>query len=122
MKLGKKNTGRGRSPEPAPLKPLVFLLLVSLAGGERHGYALKKEIRARTGGKVGPGPATLYRTLAGLVDLGLIEESDRRPAPELDDERRRYYRITERGRRLVLSEARRLEGLVAAARTAVLEA
>lgn len=117
-----RRTPADRSPAPEPLKPLVFLLLVSLAAGERHGYALKKEIRARSGGKSGPGPATLYRTLAELVDLGLIEESERRPAPELDDERRRYYRITERGRRVVLAEARRLEGLVAAARTAVLEA
>jgi DNA-binding PadR family transcriptional regulator len=111
-----------RHSEPQPLKPLVFLLLVSLAGGERHGYALKKEIAARTGGKVRPGPATLYRTLSELLDLGLIVESERRPAPELDDERRRYYRISGRGRRVVLAEAARLEGLVAAARTAVLEA
>ena len=122
MRVRREKPPPDRNPAPQPLKPLVFLLLVSLAAGERHGYALKKEIRARTGGKVSPGPATLYRTLAELVDLGLIEESERRPAPELDDERRRYYRITERGRRVVLAEARRLEGLVAAARTAVLEA
>ena len=113
---------RPRTPaaEPPALKPLEFLLLLGLAAGERHGYALKKDVVARTGGKVRPGPATLYRTLGALADGGLIEESARRPAPELDDERRRYYRITERGRRVVLAEARRLEGLVAAARTAVL--
>jgi DNA-binding PadR family transcriptional regulator len=114
-------TRQKRRAEPPPLKPLVFLLLVSLAAGERHGYALKKEVIARTAGKVRPGPATLYRTLAELADGGLIEESARRPAPELDDERRRYYRITQRGRRVLLDEARRLEGLVSAARSAVLE-
>jgi DNA-binding PadR family transcriptional regulator len=113
---------RAPAAEAPPLKPLEFLLLLGLASGERHGYALKKDVVARTGGKVRPGPATLYRTLSALDDGGLIEESSRRPAPELDDERRRYYRITERGRRVVLAEARRLEGLVAAARTAVLEA
>ena len=112
---------RDRATEPPPLKPLVFLLLVSLAAGERHGYALKKDVAARTGGKVRPGPATLYRTLAELLERGLIEESGRRPAPELDDERRRYYRISERGRKVVLAEARRLEGLVVAARSAVLQ-
>ena len=118
MKLRRRSSG---NVDPQPLKPLVFLLLLGLAAGERHGYALKKEVAARTGGKVRPGPATLYRTLSELVERGLIEESGRRPAPELDDERRRYYRITARGRRTVLAEARRLEGLVAAARTAVLE-
>jgi DNA-binding PadR family transcriptional regulator len=118
----KRRRKSSRNDEPQPLKPLAFLLLVALAAGERHGYALKKEVAARTGGKVRPGPATLYRSLAKLLEQGLIEESDRRPAPELDDERRRYYRISQRGRGVVLAEARRLEGLVAAARTAVLEA
>jgi DNA-binding PadR family transcriptional regulator len=99
----------------------VFLILVSLAAGERHGYALKKDVASRTQGKVRLGPATLYRTLAALLDEGLIEESGRRPAPELDDERRRYYRITDRGRRVAAAETRRLEALVSAARAAVLQ-
>ena len=106
--------------ERQPLKPLAFHLLVSLASGERHGYALKKEIAARSGGRLRPGPATLYRTLAQLADEGLIDESERRPAPELDDERRRYFRITPRGRRRMLAEAGRMEAMVEAARKAVL--
>jgi DNA-binding PadR family transcriptional regulator len=104
---------RGASP---PLKPAMFLMLVSLAGGDRHGYALRKEIATRSQGGVRLGPASLYRTIAALVDAGLIAESGRRPAPELDDDRRRYYRITDRGRRVLATEVRRLEDLVAAAR------
>jgi len=118
MNLRSRQPPADRDPVPQPLKPLVFLLLVSLAAGERHGYALKKEIRARTGGKVSPGPATLYRTLAELLDLGLIEESERRPAPELDDERRRYYRITSRGEAAARAETQRLSKLVRLARSA----
>jgi DNA-binding PadR family transcriptional regulator len=114
-------TPRQRPTDRPPLKPVVFLVLVSLAAGERHGYAIKKDVAARTRGSVRLGPATLYRTLAGLLDDGLIEESARRPAPALDDERRRYYRITERGRRVMTAEACRLEQLAAAARSAVLE-
>jgi DNA-binding PadR family transcriptional regulator len=108
-----------RENQPPSLKPLEFLLLTGLAAGERHGYALKKDVVQRTGGKVRPGPATLYRALAALAERGWIAESSRRPAPELDDERRRYYRITESGRRIVLAEAKRLESLAAAARAAV---
>jgi DNA-binding PadR family transcriptional regulator len=108
------------STDTAGLKPLAFHLLVALAEGERHGYALKKEVLARSGGKLRPGPATLYRTLAQLAEEGLIEESGHRPAPELDDERRRYFRITPRGRRRVLAEAVRMEAMVEAARKAVL--
>lgn len=101
-----------------PLKPATFLILLSLAEGERHGYALKKGVRERTRGQLELGPATLYRSLHQLQQAGLIEESDRRPAPELDDERRRYYRITPAGRRLAGAEARRLADLVGAARAA----
>ena len=110
-----------RQPERPPLKPVVFLVLVSLATADRHGYAIKKDVAARTRNAVRLGPATLYRTLAALLDEGLIEESERRPAAELDDERRRYYRLTDRGRRVMVAEARRLEELAAAARSAVLE-
>jgi len=101
-----------------PLKPAAFLMLLCLADGEHHGYALKKAVRRRSGGRIDPGPATLYRTLDGLVRDGLIEESDRRPAPELDDERRRYFRITAAGRRLARAEAEHLAQLVGEARTA----
>ena len=109
---------RNASPEPAPLKPGAFLMLLCLAEGERHGYALKKAVLKRSGGRVDLGPATLYRTLEGLVAAGLIRESEQRPAPELDDERRRYYRLTASGRRAAEAEARHLVGLVGAARAA----
>ena len=103
------------------LKPAVFLLLVSLAAADRHGYAIRKDVAARSDGRVRLGPASLHRTLAALVDDGMIEESGRRPAPELDDERRRYYRITDRGRRLLSVEVRRLEALAATARAVMVE-
>ena len=105
-------------PDP-PLKPATFLLLVSLAAGDRHGYALRKEVANRSHGSIRLGPASLYRTLVALLEQGLIEASGRRPAPELDDERRRYYRITERGRQSLRAEASRLEALAAAARAVI---
>ena len=101
------------------LKPSTFLLLVSLAGGDRHGYALRKDVAARSHGQVRLGPASLYRALETLVESGLIVESGRRPVAELDDERRRYYRITDRGRRVLTEETRRLEEMAAAARAAI---
>jgi DNA-binding PadR family transcriptional regulator len=101
-----------------PLKPATFLILLTLAEGNRHGYAIKKAVRKRTDGQIDLGPATLYRSLNQLEEAGLIAEADTRPAPELDDDRRRYYRLTERGRRLAGEEARRLAGLVGAARDA----
>ena len=72
-------------------------------------------------GTCGSGPATLYRTLAQMLEEGTIEESGRRPAPELDDERRRYYRLTDRGRRLLDAEVTRLEQLAASARAVILQ-
>lgn len=95
-----------------PLTPIAFHILLALAGGERHGYALLQEIAATTEGEFRPGPGTLYRSLKQLLDLGLIEHSDVRPDPALDDERRRYYRLTERGRRAAELEAMRLARLV----------
>ena len=96
--------------------PRSLLILASLAEGERHGYAIKKDVAARTGGEVRLGSTTLYRLLGQLLDDGLIEESDARPAAHLDDERRRYYRITAAGKRSLAAELRRLERLVLAAR------
>jgi DNA-binding PadR family transcriptional regulator len=101
------------------MKPAVFLLLVSLAGGDRHGYALRKDVAARSRGQVRLGPASLYRAIETLLESGLIVESGRRPVAELDDERRRYYRITDRGRRALAAETRRLEEMAAAARAAI---
>jgi DNA-binding PadR family transcriptional regulator len=101
------------------MKPAAFLLLVSLAAGDRHGYALRKDVAERSSGSVRLGPASLYRQIATLLESGLIEESGRRPARELDDERRRYYRLTPIGRQALKLEAHRLESLAAAARAVI---
>jgi DNA-binding PadR family transcriptional regulator len=94
-----------------------FQILLALADEERHGYAIGREVADRTGGDVQLGPGTLYGSIKRMVASGLIEESDERPDPDLDDERRRYYRITALGRRAAAAEARRMERLVAIARS-----
>ena len=99
-----------------PLPPAVFHILVALANADRHGYAIIQEVAARTGGDVTLSAATLYRSIQRMLEQGLVVESKVRPAPEQDDERRRYYRITPRGRALARAEARRLEELVRLAR------
>jgi DNA-binding PadR family transcriptional regulator len=99
-----------------PLSAKALLVLASVADGDRHGYAIRKDVVQRTGGEVRLGSATLYRLLGQLLEDGLLAESDYRPAPELDDERRRYYRITASGRRALTAELRRFERLLAAAR------
>jgi len=99
-----------------PLKTNWFHILLSLAGGEQHGYGIMQEVLDRTGGKVRLWPATLYGSLKRLIEAGLIEESDERPAPELDDARRRYYRLTAFGRRVLDAECDRLQELVHAIR------
>jgi DNA-binding PadR family transcriptional regulator len=93
----------------AALTTAQFQVLVALADGEKHGYAIGKEIAARTDGQVQLGAATLYTVIKRLLDNGFIEEEVARPDPELDDERRRYYRLTARGRRAAEAEALRLE-------------
>jgi DNA-binding PadR family transcriptional regulator len=108
-----------RSGGGPPMKPAAFLLLVSLAAGDRHGYALRKEVAERSAGAVRLGPASLYRQIAALLEGGLIEESERRPARALDDERRRYYRLTSLGRQSLKVETQRLETLAAAARAVI---
>jgi DNA-binding PadR family transcriptional regulator len=95
-----------------PLKPHWFHVLLSLADQEQHGYGIMQEVLERTDGRVRLWPATLYGTLKRLIDEELIEESDQRPAPELDDARRRYYRLTRLGRRVLAAESERLEDLV----------
>jgi DNA-binding PadR family transcriptional regulator len=95
-----------------PLSPAVFHILLCLAEGERHGYALKREIARRTDGKLVLGPAVLYGSIGKMLEQGLIEESDDRPDPHLDDERRRYYRLTVFGRKVAQAEAARMKGLV----------
>jgi DNA-binding PadR family transcriptional regulator len=99
-----------------PLKPVMFQILLSLADGERHGYGITQEIAARTAARMRLEPGNLYRSLRTLLDEGIIEESGRRPAPDLDDDRRRYYRITPFGRHVAAAETARLEALVAEAK------
>jgi DNA-binding PadR family transcriptional regulator len=99
-----------------PLKPVMFQILLSLADGERHGYGITQDIAARTAARMRIEPGNLYRSLRTLLDGGVIEESEKRPAPDLDDERRRYYRITPFGRRVAAAETARLEALVAEAK------
>lgn len=87
-------------------------MLLALSEGERHGYALKREILRRTNGKLNLGAGALYGSISRMLERGLIEESEERPDPHLDDERRRYYRITSLGRRVVQAEAMRMRQLV----------
>jgi DNA-binding PadR family transcriptional regulator len=101
---------------PAPLTPPVFHILLALTSGEKHGYGIMQDVAGQTNGDLQLGPGTLYGCLKRMLAAGFIEESDERPDPELDDERRRYYRITDPGRHAVRAEARRLAGAVEAAR------
>jgi DNA-binding PadR family transcriptional regulator len=95
-----------------PLKTQWFHIMLSLAGGEHHGYGIMQEVLDRTTGKVRLWPATLYGSIKRLIEAELIEESDERPAPEQDDARRRYYRLTTLGRRVLDAECERLKELV----------
>ena len=95
-----------------PLKTNWFHILLSLASQDQHGYGIMQEVLDRTGGKVRLWPATLYGSLKRLIEEGLIEESGDRPAREFDDARRRYYRLTRLGRRVLDAESARLQELV----------
>src|SRR5688572_449345 len=96
-----------------PLKSNWFHILISLAGEEQHGYGIMQDVLERTEGKVRLWPATLYGSLKQLIQNGLIIESGERPAPEFDDARRRYYKLTPRGHRVLDLERERLRALVA---------
>lgn len=100
-----------------PLKTQWFHIMLSLAGGEQHGYGIMQEVLQRTTGKVRLWPATLYGSIKRLIEAELIEESDERPAPEEDDARRRYYRLTRQGKRVLDAECERLQELVRAIKT-----
>jgi DNA-binding PadR family transcriptional regulator len=100
------------SPKPTPLSPAVFAILLALAEGDKHGYAIMKEAQAPEGGGVPMGPGTLYGTLDRLMRDGLVEETGL-----TDDERRRYYRLTAKGRAAVSAEVARLDGALASARS-----
>ena len=110
-----------RTPEPAvgdflPLTPANHHILLALADEERHGYGIMLEVARLTGGATRMGPGTLYGTIKRLLHSGLIEEADTRPDPELDDERRRYYRITPLGSKVLQAETSRISLLLTAAR------
>jgi DNA-binding PadR family transcriptional regulator len=108
---------KAQSPQDLlPLTPPVFHILLALSGGERHGYAIMQEVAADTDGSLQLGPGTLYGCLKRMLVAGLVEESDERPDPDLDDERRRYYAITGLGARTLRAEAERLAKAVSAAR------
>jgi DNA-binding PadR family transcriptional regulator len=99
-----------------PLTPAAFNLLLALTDGEKHGYAIMQAVALRSGGEVRMGPGTLYGLIKRMLADGWIEELDERPDPALDDERRRYYRLTGLGQRVAVAEAERLARLVSAAR------
>src|SRR5262252_10072498 len=99
-----------------PLTPAVFYILLALAAGERHGYQIMKQVKQDSQGQVKMGTGTLYGSLKRMLADGLIAEAGERPDPALDDERRRYYRLTERGRRAFATELQRYAEIVSLAR------
>ena len=108
-----------RSPDPAaflPLTPAIAHILLALADADRHGYGIMQEIERVTDGTVRMGPGTLYGTLKRMLASGFVEEADDRPDPDLDDERRRYYRVTPLGTAGLQAETDRMQALVGAAR------
>lgn len=104
------------SAKTLPLTPSVFHILLALTDQERHGYAIMQEVAAHTDGALQLGPGTLYGCIKRMLAAGLIKETDERPDPDLDDERRRYYRTTDFGQRVLRAEANRLATAVRAAR------
>ena len=107
------------APDPRsllPLTPIVFQVLLALSDGDRHGYGIIREVEQRTDGLIVLRTGTLYTVMKRLLELDLVEDSDQRPAPDEDDDRRRYYRLTTFGRAVMAAEARRLESVVALAR------
>jgi DNA-binding PadR family transcriptional regulator len=105
------------SPEDMlPLTPAVFHILLALADGEKHGYAIMQEVDEVSEGTVNMGPGTLYGSIKRMLKVGLIEETDERPDPELDQQQRRYYQLTNFGERVLKAESFRLEAVVRAVR------
>jgi len=98
-----------------PLRPSVFHILLALSDGDLHGYGIMQEVGEHTSGQIRLGPGTLYGAIKRLLADGLIVEVDERPDPELDDERRRYYRLTDFGQSVLKAEVRRLEKMVSVA-------
>jgi DNA-binding PadR family transcriptional regulator len=110
--------GKARGPdEYLPLSPAMLDIVVALGEEELHGYGIMQEVRRRSDGQRRLAPGTLYRSLRQMQERGLIAEAEGRPNPDLDDERRRYYRLTDLGKKVAAAEIERLEGLVRAARS-----
>ena len=105
-----------RSDQTPPISRVAMYILLAIGPEERHGYAIMHEVQRITDGGVKLGPGAIYTTIKRLLADGFIEESDERPDPELDDQRRRYYRLTALGRTVAAAEVRRLEALVSSAR------
>jgi DNA-binding PadR family transcriptional regulator len=99
-----------------PLTPAVFHILLALADGEKHGYAIMKEVESQTEGRIKMGPGTLYGSIKRMLSAGLIQETANRPDPELDNERRRFYRLTGVGEKALRTESTRMEKAVTAAK------
>jgi DNA-binding PadR family transcriptional regulator len=114
--MTRKRDDRRPVTEFLPLTPAIAHILLALADDDRHGYAIMQEIARLTDGATAMGPGTLYGTIKRLLEGGLIAEASVRPDPGIDDERRRYYRITQLGRRVLAGEAARLTTLLSAAR------
>ena len=95
-----------------PLSPAIFHILLALADDDRHGYGIMQEVKIRTEGRVKLGPGTLYGAIKRLLEKGVIEETEERTDPELNDERRRYYRLTDFGQRVLQAEVERMGRLV----------
>lgn len=95
-----------------PLTPAVFHILLALADGEKHGYGIMQEVNHLTNGEMRMGPGTLYGTIKRMLETGFLEETEERPDPALDDQRRRYYRLTDLGNRVAQAESARLASLV----------
>ena len=106
-----------KNPEDLlPLTPAVFNILLALADGEKHGYGIMLEVENNTHGQVAMGPGTLYGSIKRMLKASLIEETDERPDPDMDDQRRRYYRLTGMGQQVLRLEAERLASQVQVAR------
>ena len=117
--MGKRPASKSEQKQPEeflPLTPAVFHILVALGDGEAHGYAIMQDVLARTQGSVRLSAGTLYGAVGRLLDDGIIEECEERPDPEMDDTRRRYYRLSDLGGRVLAAEANRLTDLLRAAR------
>ncbi len=111
-----KNEPR-KAEDMLPLTPAVLHILLALADGERHGYSIMQEVTRRAGSSVKMGPGTLYGSIKRMLADGLIEETGERPDPALDDERRRYYRLTGFGLRVMQYEVLRLQQIVSLAQS-----